>query len=94
MKRTLGAAMAAIFIVAGGLSPAMARDNNHRDNTGRAIAGGVAAGVVGGLIGGAIANSQPRYAEPAPRPRCWYEDREVGNSYDGGSHVETVRVCR
>ncbi|WP_026282911.1 hypothetical protein [Rhizobium sp. 2MFCol3.1] len=94
MKRTFTAAMAAVFVIAGGLSPAMARDHHHHDNTGRVIAGGVAAGVIGGLVGGAIANSQPRYVDPPPpRPRCWYEDREVQNAYDGGSHVESVRVC-
>ncbi|WP_113176926.1 hypothetical protein [Rhizobium sp.] len=94
MKRTLGAIIAATIISAGSLSPVIARDHHHHDNTGRTIAGGVAAGVVGGLIGGAIANSGPRYVDPPPpRPRCWYEDREVENNYDGGSHVETVRVC-
>lgn len=69
----------------------------HRDNTGRIIAGGVAAGVIGGLIGGALANGNnngPRYIEEAPPPpRCWYEDRRVGNAYDGGWHMESVRVC-
>jgi len=71
--------------------------HHHRDNTGRVIAGGLAAGVVGGLIGGALANGGggPRYVEPPPpRPRCWYEDRRVGNAYDGGWHTETVRICQ
>ncbi|MFK0333512.1 hypothetical protein ACIQUB_20560 [Rhizobium sp. NPDC090275] len=94
MKRTLAAVFAATIALVGGFSPVMARDHHHHDDTGRAIAGGVAAGVVGGLIGGAIANSGPRYVDPPPpRPRCWYEDREVQNAYDGGSHVESVRVC-
>jgi hypothetical protein len=67
----------------------------HHDN-GAIIAGGIAAGVLGGLIGGAIANGgNDRYAEPPPppRPRCWFEDRPVQNAYDGGSHMESIRVC-
>jgi hypothetical protein len=68
----------------------------HHDN-GAAIAGGIAAGVLGGLIGGAIANgdSGPRYIDPPPPPppRCWFEDRPVQNAYDGGSHMESIRVC-
>ncbi|RWX75663.1 hypothetical protein EPK99_18395 [Neorhizobium lilium] len=69
--------------------------HHHRDNTGRVIAGGLAAGVIGGLIGGAIANGGPRYVEPPPPPppRCWMEDRRVPNAYDGGWHIETLRVC-
>jgi hypothetical protein len=69
--------------------------HHHRDNTGRVIAGGLAAGVIGGLIGGAIANGGPRYVEPPPppRPRCWFEDQRVRNAYDGGSHIESIRVC-
>jgi hypothetical protein len=70
--------------------------HHHRDNTGKAIAGGLAAGVIGGLIGGAIVNNNggPRYVEPPPPPpRCWFEDRRVPNAYDGGWHVESVRVC-
>lgn len=69
----------------------------HHDNTGAAIAGGLAAGVVGGMIGGAIVNnSGPRYVEPPPPPppRCWFEDRRVPNAYDGGWHMESMRVCR
>lgn len=74
------------------------RHHRHHDNTGRIIAGGLAAGVVGGLIGGALANGGggPRYVEPPPPPppRCWFEDRRVGNAYDGGWHTETVRICQ
>jgi len=69
----------------------------HHDNTGAAIAGGLAAGVIGGMIGGAIVNnSGPRYVEPPPPPppRCWFEDRRVPNAYDGGWHMESMRVCR
>ena len=69
----------------------------HHNNDGSIIAGGLAAGVIGGLIGGAIVNnnSGPRYIDPPPppRPRCWLEDRNVRNAYDGGWHVETLRVC-
>lgn len=69
---------------------------HHHDNTGAAIAGGLAAGVIGGMIGGALVNNGPRYVEPPPPPppRCWFEDRQVANAYDGGWHMESVRVCR
>lgn len=71
------------------------RDRHHHHDNGSLIAGGLAAGVIGGLIGGAIANSGPRYVEePPPPPRCWFEDRRVANAYDGGSHIESIRVCR
>ncbi|MDV4153971.1 hypothetical protein ACCT14_08680 [Rhizobium brockwellii] len=104
MKRVISSLLIATALVGSAVQPAAARDHRHHDNTGRIIAGGVAAGVVGGLIGGAIANGGgpryveepryvdgPRYVEPAPR--CWYEDRDVRNRYDGGYHAETVRVC-
>ncbi|AXA45137.1 hypothetical protein ACU8OR_33365 (plasmid) [Rhizobium leguminosarum] len=104
MKRVISSLLIATALVGLAIQPAAARDHRHHDNTGRIIAGGVAAGVVGGLIGGAIANGGgpryveepryvdgPRYVEPAPR--CWYEDRDVRNRYDGGYHAETVRVC-
>ncbi|MBA8833677.1 MULTISPECIES: hypothetical protein [Rhizobium] len=104
MKRVISSLLIATALVGSAIQPAAARDHRHHDNTGRIIAGGVAAGVVGGLIGGAIANGGgpryveepryvdgPRYVEPAPR--CWYEDRDVRNRYDGGYHAETVRVC-
>ena len=81
----------------GGPPPPPYREH-RRHNDGAAIAGGLAAGVIGGLIGGAIANGNnnaPRYYEPPPppRPRCWFEDRRVPNSYDGGWHTESMRVC-
>ncbi len=69
----------------------------HRNNDGAIIAGGLAAGVIGGLIGGALANDGgPRYIDPPPppRPRCWFEDRRVRNAYDGGWHMESLRVCQ
>lgn len=68
----------------------------HRDHDGRIIAGGIAAGVLGGIIGGALANSGPRYVEPPPPPppRCWFEDRQIRNAYDGGWHTESFRVCQ
>ncbi|MET3854725.1 hypothetical protein [Rhizobium sp. OAE497] len=71
-------------------------DRHYHDNTGAAIAGGLAAGVIGGMIGGALVNNGPRYVEPPPPPppRCWFEDRQVANAYDGGWHMESVRVCR
>ncbi|MBX4935074.1 hypothetical protein [Rhizobium bangladeshense] len=96
MKRIISSLLIATALVGSAIQPAAARDRHH-DDTGRIIAGGVAAGVVGGLIGGAIANSGPRYIDGPryvePAPRCWYEDRDVRNRYDGGYHVETVRVC-
>ncbi|KQV80017.1 hypothetical protein [Rhizobium sp. Root1220] len=68
---------------------------HHHHNNGDAVVGGLAAGVIGGLIGGAIANnSGPRYIDPPPPPpRCWFEDRRVQNAYDGGWHMENIRVC-
>jgi len=72
------------------------RRHKHHDN-GAAIAGGIAAGVLGGLVAGAIVNdSGPRYVEPPPPPppRCWFEDRRVPNAYDGGWHMESLRVCQ
>ena len=100
MKRIVSSLLIATALVGSAIQPAAARDHHHHDNTGRIIAGGVAAGVVGGLIGGALANSGPRYVEGPryydagpPPPRCWYEDRDVRNRYDGGYHTETVRVC-
>lgn len=68
----------------------------HRNHDGSIIAGGIAAGVLGGLIGGALArDSGPRYVEPPPPPpRCWFEDRQVRNAYDGGWHMESIRVCQ
>jgi hypothetical protein len=71
------------------------RRHHHHSDKGAVIAGGLAAGVIGGLIGGAIANSGPRYVEPPPPPpRCWFEDRRVPNAYDGGWHMESIRVCQ
>ncbi|MGR9474437.1 hypothetical protein [Rhizobium leguminosarum] len=104
MKRVISSLLIATALVGSAIQPAAARDHRHHDNTGRIIAGGVAAGVVGGLIGGAIANGggpryveEPRYVDGPrfvePAPRCWYEDRDVRNRYDGGYHAETVRVC-
>ncbi|MBX4924559.1 hypothetical protein [Rhizobium binae] len=98
MKRIISSLLIATALVGSAIQPAAARDHHHHhDNTGRIIAGGVAAGVVGGLIGGALANNGPRYVDGPryvePAPRCWYEDRDVRNRYDGGYHTETVRVC-
>lgn len=84
MKHTL-IALAAAGIVASALpSSAQARCDGC----------GVAAGVIGGLaagaiIGGAIANSPPRYYEPAPvyvapPPRVYYDEGPV-------CHVERQR---
>lgn len=72
------------------------RKHRDRDN-GRIIAGGIAAGVLGGIVGGALAGGNgPRYVEPPPPPppRCWFEDRQVRNAYDGGWHMESLRVCQ
>lgn len=72
------------------------RRHHHHSDKGSVIAGGLAAGVIGGLIGGALANGGPRYVEPPPPPppRCWFEDRRVPNAYDGGWHMESIRVCQ
>ena len=97
MNRIISTLLIATALAGSAIQPAAARDHHHHNNTGRVIAGGVAAGVVGGLIGGAIVNSGPRYVDGSryadPAPRCWYEDRDVRNRYDGGYHAETVRVC-
>lgn len=109
MNRLIHSAVAvalAVGSVAASTGSAMAqwRDNrpppprhyHHHDN-GSAIAGGLAAGVIGGIIGGAIVNSGgPRYIDPPPPPppRCWFEDRRVPNAYDGGWHMESMRVCQ
>ena len=72
------------------------RKQRHHGN-GSVIAGGIAAGILGGVIAGALANDNgPRYVEPPPPPppRCWFEDRQVRNSYDGGWHMESMRVCQ
>jgi len=100
---TIAVVVATIGAVAG---PASAQEwrrdgydtppRHHHHGDGGAIVGGIAAGVIGGLIGGAIANSNggPHYIDPPPPPRCWYEDRQVANAYDGGWHNEAVRVCQ
>jgi hypothetical protein len=100
MKHTLIALAAAGLVAAALPSSAQARCDGC----------GVAAGVVGGLaagaiIGGAIANSQPRYYEPAPvyvappPPRVYYEDGPVCHTerqrfWDGyGWRHRRVEVC-
>lgn len=96
MKNIVLSAIIATVAASAGLGQvdaAFARSHHHH-NDGAAVAGGLAAGVIGGVIGGAIANSnEPRYYDPPPRPRCWYEDRQVRDAYDGGWHIESVRVC-
>ena len=88
MKHTI-IAIAAVGLVAAALpSTAQARCDGC----------GVAAGVVGGLaagaiIGGAIANSQPRYYEPAPAYVAPPPPRRVYVEEDGPvCHVERQRV--
>ena len=61
MKRTIIALAAAAVVAAAMPSPAQARC--HGCGVGAGIIGGLAAGAI---IGSAIANSQPRYYEPAP----------------------------
>jgi hypothetical protein len=61
MQRTIVALAAAALAAAAMPSPAQARC--HGCGVGAGIIGGLAAGA---LIGSAIANSQPRYGEPAP----------------------------
>lgn len=97
MKKLVLSAVVAVVAASTGIGvvdTASARSHHHH-NTGAAVAGGIAAGVIGGLVGGAIVNNnEPRYVDRGPpQPRCWYEDRRVENAYDGGWHVESVRVC-
>jgi hypothetical protein len=61
MKRTIIALAAAALVAAALPSPAQARCDGCA--VGAGVLGGLAAGAI---IGGAIANSQPRYYEPAP----------------------------
>jgi hypothetical protein len=61
MKRTIIALAAAALVAAAMPSPAQARCDGCAIGAG--VLGGLAAGAI---IGGAIANSQPRYVEPAP----------------------------
>lgn len=89
MRNTIFAVAAAGLVAAALPSTAQARCD------GCAVAGGVIGGLAAGaIIGGAIANSQPRYYEPAPvyvappppPPRVYVED-------DGPiCHVERRRV--
>lgn len=61
MKLTFIAIAAAALVAAASPSPAQARCDGCA--VGAGVLGGLAAGAI---IGGAIANSQPRYVEPAP----------------------------
>ena len=86
MKHTIFALAAAGLVAVALPSSADARDR------GGAVAAGVIGGIAAGaIIGGAIANSGPRYYEPAPvyveppPPRVYYEEGPV-------CHVERRRV--
>ena len=91
-----------VATVAGSLA-ATTESASARNGRNGAFAAGAIAGVVGGaILGGAL--SQPRYGyqpqyyyqEPQPvyvQPRCYYQRRRVPNSYDYGTHIETVKVC-
>jgi len=87
MKHTIFALAAAGLVAAALPSTAQARCDGC----------GVAAGVVGGLaagaiIGGAIANSQPRYYEPAPAYVAPPPPRRVYVEEDGPvCHLERQR---
>jgi len=78
MKHTI-IALAAVGLVAAALpTSADARDR------GGAVAAGIIGGIAAGaILGGAIANSQPRYYEPAPvyveppPPRVYYEEGPI-----------------
>jgi hypothetical protein len=61
MRRTL-ISLAATALVAAAL-PSSAQADCHGCGVAAGVVGGLAAGAI---IGGAIANSQPRYVEPAP----------------------------
>jgi hypothetical protein len=85
MKNTI-IAIAAVGLVAAAL-PSSAEARCHGCGVAAGVVGGLAAGAI---IGGAIANSQPRYYEPAPvyvepAPRVYYEDGPA-------CHMERQRV--
>lgn len=86
MKQTIFALAAAGLVAAAMPSAAQARCDGCA--VGAGVLGGLAAGAI---IGGAIANSGPRYYEPAPvyveppPPRVYYEEGPV-------CHVERRRV--
>lgn len=85
MKHTIFALAAAGLVAAALPSTAQARCDGCAIGAG--VIGGLAAGAI---IGGAIANSGPRYYEPAPvyverPPRVYYEEGPV-------CHVERRRV--
>lgn len=85
-------------IAAGAMVAAFATPASATHEIGHAIAGGI----IGGIIGGAIANSQPRYQQPAPvyvqprpvyvQPRCRWQNVRVQDGY-GGWYWARQQVC-
>jgi hypothetical protein len=101
MKRTILTLAAAALVAAAMPSSAQARCH------GCGVGAGIAAGIIGGaIIGGAIANSQPRYVEPAygppppvyveppdyvDGPVCHTERQQVWDGY--GYRTRRIQVC-
>ena len=96
MKRTI-IALAAAAVVAAAL-PSQAEAGCRGCGVAAGVIGGVAAGAI---IGSAIANSQPRYYEPAPvyveppdyvdGPVCHLERQQVWDGY--AYRTRRVEVC-
>jgi hypothetical protein len=89
MHRSIIALAAAALMAAAMPSPAQA--NCHGCAVGAGVLGGLAAGAI---IGSAIANSQPRYVEPAPAYAPPPTDYVEGPDYVDGPvcHIERTQV--